>query len=264
MSLASASPFLPYRASAALQVHLLGVVDFDAALLLQKSLVREIAGRNDRFGALLLCEHPPLITIGREGSRLHVRADERELTARGLCVRWVNRGGGAIVHAPGQLAVYPVLPLDRLDVGPAEFRNRLEDAVIAACRELRVPAERIRPGSGVECRCGRFAFVGAAVKSWVGYFGMNVNVAPSMDLQRLVQTPAGPPVTSLAAQRQRPVSMHAVREAIVRHLAAGFDYETVHVQTGHPFLRRTRRKVPLPAADPVALTVSGKPFDETP
>jgi len=235
--------FSPRRSSTALQVHLLGVVDFDSALLLQKHLVFEISGRRDRFGTLLLCEHPPLITIGREGSRGDVEADEHELTARQLDVRFLNRGGGALVHAPGQLAAYPILPLDRLGIGLQRLRTGLEDAAIAAAGEVHASAVRAERPPGASCRCGQFAFVGAAVKSCVSYHGLFVNVNPRMDLMRLARPGDSVRTTSLSAQRVRPTSMHAVRESLARHLATQFGYEHVHFHTGHPLLKRTRRKV---------------------
>jgi len=265
------SSIWPNRQSESLDVHLLGTVDFDAALTLQKHLVYEISGRNDRFGTLLLCEHPPTITVGREGSRSDVLVDQRELTSRNLDVHWLNRGGGVLMHGPGQLAVYPVLPLDRLECGLAEYRRRMLAAVTATARELRVPTygvgvqpsgcPGVRPSAvecttgqaeawtptgspGVACRCGQFAFLGAAVKSWVSYHGLFVNVSPRLDLMRLVRsTPAGSRITSLAVQRGRPTSMHSVRESLVRHIADQFQYTRFHVHTGHPLLKRERRKV---------------------
>ena len=232
------------RQTGSLEVHLLGVVDFDSALLLQRHLVYETSGRNDRQGTLLLCEHPPIITVGREGSSADIPADQHELTSRNLEVRWLNRGGGALMHAPGQLAVYPILPLDRLECGLEQYRSRMETAVADTCRELRVATQRNAGDPGVHCRCGQFAFLGAAVKSWVSYHGLFINVSPRMDLIRLVRSaPAGSRIASLAAQRLRPTSMHSVREAMVRHLVHQFGYDRFHLYTGHPLLKRERRRV---------------------
>ncbi len=241
-----APPPSPHRDP--LEVHLLGTVDYDAALFLQERLVYEISGRNDCAGGLLLCEHPPLVTIGREGSRAHLLADDREFAARQMEVRWSNRGGGCLVHGPGQLAAYPIVPLDRIGVSPSEYADRLCEAVIDLCTELRVAAWPSETGRGVSCRLGRFAVVGAAVKSWTTYHGLFVNVAPDMNAMRLVDGgPRSERWTSLSAQRGRPTEMHAVREGLVRHLAAVLGYEKHHVHTGHPLLRRTVRKVPLSA-----------------
>jgi len=231
-----------------LEVHLLGLVDFDAAVFLQERLVYEFSGRQDRTGGLLLCEHPPVATIGREGSRAHLRFEDQEFVARQVDVRWMNRGGGCIVHCPGQLAVYPVIPLNRIGIRPAEYAGRLIDAVIDLCTELRVPAWPSEDGRGVSCRLGRFADIGASIKSGISYHGLFINVSPPMDLVRLVESgPRGERQTSLAAQRARATEMHTLREALVRHLSAVLGYANHHFYTGHPLLRRTYRKVPLSA-----------------
>lgn len=246
---AAGSPGVGARDDDVLQVHLVGAVDCHSAHLLQEQLAAEIAPRSDRFGSLLLCEHPPAISIGREVSRLDVDAEDAELTALRIGIEWRARGGGAILHAPGQLAVYAVLPLERLGFGPLEFRTALENAVLSTCEELRVPAERSGRTAGVECRCGQFAFVAAAANSGVSRYGLAINVSPDMNLQRLIRPRSGsPPIASLAAQRLRPTSMHSVRESIARNLAAEFGYGTVHTHAGHPLLKRTRWKVVLPAA----------------
>lgn len=233
---------------AALEVHLLGLLDFDAYLALQERLVFDISGRADRQGALLICEFPPLITMGRDASRSQLLVRDDDLRAMRIDVRWIARSGPAVVHAPGQLVVTPILPLDRLRMGVSEYRSRLEESVQAACHETRVPARRRAGQPGLWSRTGRIASFGGAVKSWVSHHGMYLNVDPDHGFLKLVQpSTEGDSVTSLQAQRLRPISMSGVREAVMRRLAANFGYERYHVYTGHPELRRTRRKVCLHA-----------------
>jgi lipoate-protein ligase B len=227
---------------ASLEVHLLGVVDFDACLHLQERLAIEIGGRNDGRGALLVCEHPPLITVGREGSRSHIHCSPEELAAREIEVRWLNRGGGCFVHLPGQLAIYPVVPLDRRGLGLADFRQRLEQAVVDACGEMRVDAERRNDKAGVWSRGGQVAHLGIVVRSWISSQGIFINVNPRMDVLGLVRSDSGR-TSSLAGERRVPTTMASVREAMIRRLAARLDYPRYHVYTGHPLLRRTRRVV---------------------
>ena len=232
------------QASNSLDVHLLGVVDYDSALFLQERMLFDLSCRNDTKGALFLCEHPPMVTVGREGSRSHILADSHDLISRQMEVRRVNRGGGCLVHAPGQLAVYPVLPLDRLHIGLAAYRQLLEESLIDVCRELKVQAERREDEPGVFCRCGQVAHLGVAVKSWVSYHGMFINVSPMLDLLRMVESNrCGERVTSLAAQRMRATPMHKVRESVIRNLTARLEYEKSYLYTGHPLLKRTKRKV---------------------
>jgi len=62
--------------------------------------------------ALILCEHLPVITVGRTGSRAQILADDQTLQAWGVQVRWVNRGGGCFLHLPGQISAYLIIPLE--------------------------------------------------------------------------------------------------------------------------------------------------------
>ena len=114
----------------ALQVYLLGTVDFEALLRCQGRLHYEIS--NDRAqAALILCEHPPLITVGRHGSRAHILLEPADLQIRGWPVRWVKRGGGCWLHQAGQMSAYALLPLDRLGLTVPAYQHRLGEIVQA-------------------------------------------------------------------------------------------------------------------------------------
>jgi len=227
-----------------LDVYLLGLVDFESCVALQELLLQEISERSDCHGVLLVCEHLPLLTIGREGSHAHLPNDRQELVSRQIETRWINRGGGCLIHAPGQVAFYPILPLERLGVGLEEYRYRLRETALRMATEMRVSASGTSDGAGVEGRTGQFAFIGSAVKSWISYHGMYVNVHSRLDWIRLVQTnPSGLRATSLEVERMQRMGMHSVRESLVRHFAAISGYDRYHLYTGHPLLRRTRRKL---------------------
>lgn len=227
-----------------LEIYLLGVLDFDAALFLQERMVYEISGQSDLKAGLLLCEHPPLITVGREGSRSQILADPRELASRQMETRWLNRGGGSIVHGPGQLAAYPIFPLDRLGLGLWDYRWRVEEAAIQMAEDSQVPAFRHSEYPGIWCRQGQFAHLGMAVKSWVSYHGLFIDVEPKVDWGPLVKPyPSKERMTSLSAQCGKLVSMNTVRESFTRHLAEQLGYSRTHVYTGHPWLRRQTRRV---------------------
>src|SRR5262249_20903219 len=134
-------------ADLALQAYLLGSVEFEAALALQRRLVYQVAGEPHQ-AAVLLCEHPPLITVGRQGSRAYILCEAEELRARRWPVRWVNRGGGCILHTPGQLAIYPIVALNHLGLGLKEYLERLQTVVLALLDDFSIAGET-RPGHGV-------------------------------------------------------------------------------------------------------------------
>ena len=232
------------RVSDSLEVFLLGTVDFESALKLQERFRDEVTQRTDRLGGLFVCEHPPLVTIGREGSQSHLKSEVAELKRVGIEVRWLNRGGGAWMQCPGQLAVYPVIPLQRRELGLFEYRRCLEQAVLDVCRELRVPAHRIDEVPGVFCNIGQLAAIGVSVRSWVSYHGLTINVRPDLSLVRQTRlNERGLRITSLEAARQRLTAIPQVRESLIRNLAERLGYEQTHLYTTIPGLKRTSRKI---------------------
>jgi lipoyl(octanoyl) transferase len=235
-------PARPAPADTVLQVYLLGSVDFEAAVALQRRLAYEVAGDRLR-AALILCEHPPLITVGRQGSRAHILCDADELRSRQWPTRWVNRGGGCWLHAPGQLAVYPILALDQLGLTIPAYLDCLHGALtdLAADFTVRATTRPERPGLWAGERL--VAGVGVAVRDWVAYYGAVFNVRPALSPFRLVQCGGAgePPMTSLERERRGPVRPSLVRERLVEHFAARFSFERTAVFTDHPSLGRKAR-----------------------
>lgn len=230
------------RESDGLHVHLMGCVEFESAVFLQERLAYEIAGRTDRFGGLLVCEHPVMLSIGREGSRADVSLSDDELQRRGIPVKWVGRGGGTIVHAPGHLAVYPIVPLQRMGIAATGFRQRLLDSLLDVCRELKLPARIDDAHSRLSGRCGAFAHVGATVRDWTTRHGLFVDVSTSPQWLELIRPLNGSGRrSSMSTERVRPTAMNRVRESIIRNLSQQLGYDSFHLFTGHPLLKRVRR-----------------------
>lgn len=226
-----------------LDVYLLGLVDFESCVALQELILREIADRDDCFGVVLVCEHLPLLTIGREGSHAHISAEVEEFASREISTRWINRGGGCLVHSPGQIAFYPVLPLRRIGMGLTEYRHALEETLLRVSGELRISAVRSSGMPGIVGRTGQLAYIGAAVKSWISYQGMYLNVRPRLDWLRLVDSSAGGErASSLEVERMSRLEMHTVRESLIRNFVQVSGYRQFFVHTGHPLLHPVRRK----------------------
>ena len=222
----------------AVQVYLLGTIDYQRCLALQDRLVYEAGDDRDGHISILICEHNGLLTVGRQGSRAHILCDQHELTSRQLAVRWVNRGGGCVLHTPGQLAIYPIVPLTARGWTPGEYAARLQSGIVSALADVGVQGQ-VRPNRhGVWGRSGQLVAFGVAVKHWIAYHGAFINVAPNMQLLQLID--ADPlehaPSGSLVAERQQPVRMQAVREALLRRLTEAFGCDRFHPNAGHPLL----------------------------
>jgi lipoyl(octanoyl) transferase len=135
----------------------LGRVDYAEALRLQAELVT--LRQQERIGnVLLLLEHPPVLTLGRNANRSNVLASDELLASRGVTLHEINRGGDVTYHGPGQLIGYPIFDLRSLRnpitgnrLGPVDFVRLMEEALIRVCGDYAVPAGRICKLTGVWC-----------------------------------------------------------------------------------------------------------------
>ena len=231
---------------APLEVYLLGMVEVESIQALQRRLVYEFGEREG--GALVLCEHPPTITVGRNGSRAHIRADDDELATWGTQVRWVNRGGGVVLHWPGQIAMYAVLPLSSLGLDVRAYLDGLERVLTGALGEFDMPATIRTDFPGAYMGPDRVGTIGIAVNRWIAYYGLTLNVGPFLAPFGLLDEP-GPnnspmKYTSMEARRQRPTPIPKVKEALIRQFEDVFGLERHVVFTDHPLIRP---KAPLHA-----------------
>jgi lipoyl(octanoyl) transferase len=171
-----AAPLESQEPSPAVEAYLLGQIDFGRCLELQQRLIRQIASRGDGQITLLLCEHPQVITVGRGGSPADIASQSNLLRSRQIEVRWVNRGGGSLLHCIGQLAIYPLVPLRWHGFSVGEYLGRLQAGIVEALDDLCIHGHT-RPGRhGIWGRTGQLAALGVAVRNWVTYYGAYLNV----------------------------------------------------------------------------------------
>ena len=235
----SPARFAPQSPSPAVETYLLGRIALDQLLLLQDRVAEEIGRRDDGQICLLLCEHPEIVTIGRGGSPDEVRSNAGPLRTGQIQTRWVKRGGGCLLHAPGQLAVYPIVPLRWHGFRVGEYLDRLQGGVLRALEGLGIHAET-RPGRhGLWGRTGQLAAFGVSVRDAVTRHGAFINVCPAMGLFRLVETDPreSSRMSCLLAERQRPVKMTSVRTEVIGQMTAALGCDRYHLYTGHPWLR---------------------------
>jgi lipoyl(octanoyl) transferase len=231
-----------------LAVWLAGRIGWDAYATLAERLAWEVSEPDGRPPTLLLCELEPAITIGRLGSRADVLLSDEELRGHRLDVRFVGRGGGAVLHGPGQVfvamfAALEDLGLDRHAIGG--HLDRFERGLEAAIRMLRCGPARRAGMHGIFGRTGLLAAIGIAVRRGVACHGGFLNVCPALDLFHKVQSaavaggPRSPTMTgrtmgSIEAELQRKVRLQDARTALVEQVAAAFGFPRTHIQAGFP------------------------------
>jgi len=233
----------PLDPSPALEIFLLGTVDFEDAQALQRRLVYDLGDRGG--GGLILCEHPPTISVGRGGSRAHIQPDDEALREMGIRVHWVNRGGGCVLHLPGQLNAYLALPLDPNRLNVQGFLDGLHRVTLDVLQEFDLQGTLREDAPGVYLGHSRVATVGVAVGRWIAYHGLTLNVGTYLSAFDLLNEPGHGGFalrqTSMEARRQRPTPMAKVRESVIRHIESTFGLTRHHIYTDHPLIRRKVR-----------------------
>src|SRR5207245_11291526 len=174
-----------------------------------------IAGRLSR-DVLLLLEHPPVVTFGRNSQVSHL------LQPDGIDVFEVERGGDVTFHGPGQLVGYPILDLGAYKKDLHWYLRTLEQALIDALAELGIPAERDPGYTGVWTRRRKIASIGIHVKQWVTWHGFALNVTTDLgSFERIV--PCGIPgvvMTSVEREVPVPARMGNGEQGMVTHSTA--------------------------------------------
>jgi lipoyl(octanoyl) transferase len=203
----------------------LGVVPYDEALELQRSIAADVAS-GARPDTILFLEHPPTITLGR-------RADESELHVpddADVAIVHTDRGGKSTYHAPGQLVCYPILDLTRHGQDVQKYCRDLEEALIGTMRPLGVDATRIEGLTGIwlERPPRKIASIGIHVSKWVTTHGyaLNVDLDPAPFTEWI--TACGlenASFTTLARELGHPVSIDEVQPHAAQAFAEVFGLE---------------------------------------
>jgi lipoyl(octanoyl) transferase len=198
-----------------------GVVPYAEALEWQRSLAQaRIDGRlvND---VVLLLEHPPVVTLGRNSDAAHL------LSGDGVEVFETERGGDVTFHGPGQLVGYPIIDLTRHKPDLHWYLRTLEQALIDALAGIGIPAARNPGYTRVWTREGsrKIASIGIHVKQWVTWHGFALNVTTDLSqFGRIV--PCGIPgveMTSVARETGNGNGETGLWEASVDAVIRGFE-----------------------------------------
>lgn len=208
----------------------LGIVDYHWAHQLQRRLVQEHM-QNKGNDSLLLLQHNPVITIGRSGNSSNILVPKSMLSAEGIDIYEIERGGDVTYHGPGQLTGYPIIDLRHFKKDIHWYLRQLEETIIKILAEYSVAGERMEGYTGVWVGDEKVAAIGVAIRRWVTYHGFALNVSPDMSHFQMIR-PCGitdKGVTSLERLLGHRVDMDEVIAKTASAFAEVFDIDSIHV-----------------------------------
>jgi lipoyl(octanoyl) transferase len=202
----------------------LGLISHPDAYALQQRLVTARKA-NTIDDVLLLCEHPHVITLGRNANRANLLASEHVLRQKNVELHATNRGGDITYHGPGQIVGYPIINLDKIKRDVGWYVRMLEEAMIRASADFGVTAYRIPGKTGIWVQATpmeeKLAAIGVHISRWVTSHGFAYNVSTDLRYFDLI-VPCGiadRKATSLEKLLQRPVRIDEVKPRLTHHLA---------------------------------------------
>jgi lipoyl(octanoyl) transferase len=248
----------------------LGTIDYATGLRLQQQLVA--LRKEEKIGdVLLLLEHSPVITLGRNAKAENVVASPELLAQRGVEIFECDRGGDVTFHGPGQIVGYPIFDLrgfatpdgKRKTLGAVEFVRRLEEVLIRTCADFAIPTKRVRGLTGVwtdavseDAHVGtaasavqrseasapeaKVAAIGVHISRSVTSHGFALNVSTDLSFFNLI-IPCGitsKPVTSMQQELGKALDLNAVAESISRNFGTVFSSQMLWVETLDALLGR--------------------------
>jgi lipoyl(octanoyl) transferase len=236
----------------------LGAIDYATGLRLQSKLV-ELRKAGSLGDVLLLLEHTPVITLGRNAKAANILASAEVLARRGVEVSACDRGGDVTFHGPGQVVGYPIFDLRGLPaedgkhktLGVIEYVRRLEEVLIRTCADFRIPAERLSGLTGVwtspppepdaASRQAKVAAIGVHISRGVTSHGFALNVNTDLSFFDLI-VPCGittKPVTSMHRELGRELLLGDVAQSITRNFGTVFRSQILWVETLDGLLKQT-------------------------
>ncbi|HKL02868.1 MAG TPA: lipoyl(octanoyl) transferase LipB [Cryomorphaceae bacterium] len=182
---------------------------------------------------IILCEHPPVYTLGKNGKIDHLLVSESEMKAREIDFHRINRGGDITYHGPGQIVGYPILDLDQFFTDIHKYLRFLEEGIILTLKEYGINAGRIEGLTGVWLdtdnleKSRKICAMGIKCSRWVTMHGFAFNVNTDLDYFTHI-VPCGiddRAVTSMEKELGQKQNIDEVKDRIIHHLGNLFDWE---------------------------------------
>ena len=189
---------------------------------------------------LLLCEHPPVYTLGKSGQPEHLLVSEQELAIQGIEYYKINRGGDITFHGPGQIVGYPILDLERFYTDIGRYLRNLEEVIIRVLAHYGILGARSAGETGVWIdpdkpgQERKICAMGVRCSRWITMHGFAFNVnTPLHYFEQII--PCGivnKQVTSLEKELGHSVPMEEVILLVQQAFESVFQVKLIAEYTG--------------------------------
>lgn len=207
------------------------------AIIAQKRANRELPTEQQVYTKdyLLLCQHPPVITLGKSGHMENLLLNKEQMNKAGIQFYKVNRGGDVTFHGPEQIVGYPILDLDHYFTDLHKYLRFLEEMIIRTLAEYGIEAERSKGETGVWIDVGipgkarKICAMGIRCSRWVTMHGWALNVNTDLNYFNTI-VPCGitdKQVTSMEKELGYQVPIAEVQEKLKKHFADLFQCQLV-------------------------------------
>ena len=207
----------------------LGRKAYGPTLELQERCVAWRLAEKDRPDLLIMVEHNPVFTLGKNGGRESLMVAESVLAERGVELFQTGRGGDITWHGPGQLVLYPIVYLKKMGLGVAEYVALLEDLMIDLAAHFGVLCGRDPRNHGVWIGDNKLGSIGIRVRHGVTFHGLAFNVNPSLEHFSWIN-PCGLHhigVTSLEKESEQPIDYCEVKSVAANLFAEKFNKKLI-------------------------------------
>lgn len=202
----------------------LGLIDYNKAWDYQKKIVKEVQS-GSRADTLILCEHPTVITIGKNGSAENLLKTDDFFEENNIQVVYNNRGGDVTLHNPKQLVAYPIFNLNNYKPDLHWFLRELEEIIIRVCKDFGIESGRYEGYTGVWIEEARkICAMGLHCSRWVTSHGLALNVSNKIEEFDYI-VPCGiqeKNVTSINKEIGTEVDFQKVQSSLINNFKIGF------------------------------------------
>jgi len=214
----------------------LGIIDYKEAWDYQEELfaqkLQEKRNAHIPENHLLLCEHPPVFTLGKSGDDSNLLITQNLLDQKGIQYYKINRGGDITFHGPGQIVGYPILDLEQFKFGVKEYIHAMEEVIIKTLADYHIKSERLEGAIGVWLNTDKISVrkicaIGVKASRHITMHGFAFNVNTDLSFYNLIN-PCGftdKGVTSLAKELGHELEMAEVQQKVKHYFSEVFGME---------------------------------------